>query len=89
MSLNNIITQLQDPSFKSLLQEKSIQHLWIFGSRAKQTPAQDSDVDLLYQLDSTASQSHFAFFSAISLLRERLGLPVDMTSIDNIHPDIA
>jgi predicted nucleotidyltransferase len=59
----NIISTLTLPENKQKLQRFSIKHLWLFGSRAKGEFTENSDIDLLYEIDSSIDQSNFAFFA--------------------------
>lgn len=48
----SLIQSLQTPEIKSFLQDHQIKHLWVFGSQAKNMAHPESDVDLLYELDT-------------------------------------
>ena len=85
----NIISKLQSLENQKALQLLSIKHLWIFGSRAKYTEQDTSDLDLLYELDESIDQSNFEFFAALAKIREIVWVSVDFISTKHIHPDIA
>lgn len=88
MSNNDIIDKLSSPETQKFLKACSIQNLRLFGSRAKNNFTDDSDVDLLYKIDNSASRKNFAFFRGISYLKDLLQKDIDMVSIDYIDADI-
>jgi predicted nucleotidyltransferase len=84
----DILSTLTLSENKQRLQGLSIKHLWLFGSRAKWWSSADSDIDLLYEIDSSVDQGSFAFFSWILFLKTLFGDNIDYVSINHIHPDI-
>lgn len=65
-------------AFKPELQSRGINHVAMFGSRARGDAREDSDVDLMIDID----QPDFSLLDLIGAqqdLGDRLGLPVQMT----------
>jgi predicted nucleotidyltransferase len=62
-----------------------IRHLWLFGSHAKWTARNDSDVDLLYQYDSKyVAKGTWPLFSSYSIVGDLLQRKVDLVANDYI-----
>jgi predicted nucleotidyltransferase len=57
MTNTEIITKLTSYAMKQKLQSCHIQHIWLFGSRAKGIYTDLSDIDILYDMDYTQKQS--------------------------------
>jgi uncharacterized protein len=74
---------------KEKLLEDSFKIIGVFGSYAKNTQTKDSDIDLLYDIESTFIQKYSGFeaFSKLSEIKEylqkALNTKVDIVSIDN------
>ena len=58
----------------------------LFGSYARNEQTETSDLDLLVELERPVPFS--AFCRLEDMVRERTGVPVDMTTPDGLHPQI-
>jgi hypothetical protein len=60
--------------------------LWLFGSTARDEARVDSDVDLFLDYDPQAKFSLVDLAGIEQFLGERLGVTVDLTTRDSLHP---
>lgn len=60
--------------------------LWLFGSFARGEASDDSDVDLLVELDRPVGLFHFVRLQRY--LEERLGRRVDLVTRDALRPEL-
>ncbi len=89
MSQSTILKKLTSKTMQEHLKKCNIEHLWIFGSRAKESYKEDSDIDLLYQLVDIPNRDGLAFFRGIWYIKDVLWTEnIDFVSIEFIHPDI-
>lgn len=65
--------------------KNGIARLWLFGSRARNEPRPDSDVDLLYQAKPGKTLWDVAGFMADA--QDILGVRVDLADIDALKPE--
>ncbi len=63
-----------------------VRRFGLFGSYARNEQTETSDLDLLVELERPVPFS--AFCRLEDLVRERTGVPVDMTTPDGLHPQI-
>ena len=67
--------------------EYGLKKMYLFGSYAKGTASKDSDVDLLFEKGRTLSL--LGVSSMLQSLREKLNVPVDLVSAENMESDFA
>ncbi len=60
--------------------------LYLFGSTARDTADPTSDVDLFLDYDSVGSFDAFHLVAAKRLVEAELGVPVDLTTRQGLHP---
>jgi predicted nucleotidyltransferase len=65
--------------------KNGIARLWLFGSRARNEPRPDSDVDLLYHAKPGKTLWDIGAFMADA--QDILGVHVDLADIDALKPD--
>jgi predicted nucleotidyltransferase len=63
-----------------------VRRFGLFGSYARNEQSEQSDIDLLVELDRPVPFS--AFCRLEDLVSQRLGVAVDMTTPDGLHPQI-
>jgi predicted nucleotidyltransferase len=66
------------------IQKHGVNHLWIFGSRARGDAHAGSDLDVL--VDFTLPPSFDHFMGLKLTLEDHLGTPVDLLSLSACHP---
>lgn len=80
-----IITILRDLKAEAA-SRFGVRRFGLFGSYARNEQTETSDLDLLVELERPVPFS--AFCRLEDLVRERTGVPVDMTTPDGLHPQI-
>ena len=70
----------------SVLQNYRVCRIGVFGSFVHNSQRDNSDVDVLVEFESDIG--YFEFFSLKSKLEEWFSRPVDLLSIEAIHPEI-
>jgi predicted nucleotidyltransferase len=60
--------------------------LFLFGSTARNENNSDSDLDLFVDYDSTGKFNALDLVDIKFLLEDRLGIEVDITTRDSLHP---
>jgi predicted nucleotidyltransferase len=60
--------------------------LYLFGSSARNQARDDSDLDLFVDYDPEKKFSLFDLVGIKQLLEDELGMPVDVTTRDSLHP---
>ena len=81
MSRAKLLAQLR--SLKPWLAERGVEGLSLFGSFARDEAGPESDVDLLVRFDRMPGLSFFNLQREVS---ERLGHPVELCTVEAIHP---
>lgn len=57
MSQSEILSFFREKSIQSIFQRAGIVHLWLFGSYARNTAHNNSDIDLMYEYDASKDSS--------------------------------
>ena len=60
--------------------------LYLFGSVARDDAGRSSDIDLFVDYDPGGKFSLFELVGIKLLLEQKLGVPVDVTTRDSLHP---
>jgi hypothetical protein len=77
---------LQNWNIQLKLRDYGINRLWIFGSYASHWHTNESDIDLLYEIDYGQPYEWRWPISALWFLEDQFGKKVDLINIDSIHP---
>lgn len=77
----NIVQGIQD-SFR----QEPVDRAWLFGSFSRMEERPDSDIDILVDLDKSASLGLLQYASIINRLEARLGRKVDLVANGSIKP---
>jgi uncharacterized protein len=85
VSLDRIIELLKDEE-EILKEDFGIQRIGVFGSYARGDQKEDSDVDILVELERPLG---LAFIDLKGHLEELLGLNVDLVTIKALRPEFA
>lgn len=84
------VTTILVEEFPYLLMEYGVSKIGLFGSYAKGTSTESSDVDIIVQFESPIG---FKFMELADYLEERLGQPVDLLTEGGLTgirlPDVA
>lgn len=86
--MEEIIKKLQNKEIKNHLQEYWICNISLFGSYSNGNQNDDSDIDLLYQLDDSISYKPRWIFAVKWFLEEKLGKTCDMVNVDYMDKSI-
>jgi predicted nucleotidyltransferase len=73
-------------TFKSALKERGATSLYLFGSTARNQATSNSDLDLFLDYDPRSKFNAFDLVAAKRLLQEELGVDVDLTTRNGLHP---
>lgn len=79
--VNNIKLQILP-----ILKESGISHSFIFGSYARKKQKKGSDLDLMVELKKNKSLLDLVVLK--SRLEKKLGIKVDVLTMDSVHPEI-
>jgi predicted nucleotidyltransferase len=71
---------------RSDLDRFDVQHVYLFGSTARDEAKADSDVDVLVEFRRSAMVGMFKFVQLRRFLSELLGRPVDLATPAALHP---
>lgn len=71
---------------RDLLERFGVRELRLFGSAARGEAAEASDLDLLVEYDRAATVGLFEFVRLQRALSELLGRPVDLATLEALHP---
>lgn len=71
------------------LAQMGVTHAAIFGSVARGEDRNDSDVDVMVEVDQTKIRGIFAMGRIQSSMQEWIGRPVDLARRDRLRPNIA
>lgn len=69
------------------LQQKPVLRAWLFGSQAAGTADEDSDIDIMVELDYS-QHIGLEFVTMWMELSELLGYEVDLVTVDGVSPFI-
>ena len=75
-------------AFKSALQERGAVSLYLFGSTARDQATGKSDLDLLLDYDPRSRFNALDLVAAKRMLQDGLGVDVDLTTRNGLHPPI-
>ena len=86
MSVHDIVTSLQNKAIKKYLMDHAILHVAIGGSFAKWEEKQDSDIDLIVEVDADTVWTDY--FSLPRYLEWKLWRKIDLIDKDYINTHI-
>lgn len=84
MNRANAIKKLR--TFANALKERGATSLYLFGSTARNQANGKSDLDLFLDYDPRSRFNAFDLVAAKRLIEEGLGVDVDLTTRDGLHP---
>ncbi len=84
MNSSDTISKLRDRA--DTLKAMGATSLYVFGSRARDEARHDSDVDVFIDYDAAGRFNAFHLTSIKHFLEQELGVPVDVTTRDGLHP---
>ncbi len=87
MDLKEIQARLR-AMLPDLRQSYGVGQLWVFGSRARNSARNDSDLDLLVEFERREI-SLFRFVGLEQEIGDRLGLKVDLVERSALRPELA
>ena len=73
-------------TFATALRARGATSLYLFGSTARNQAARTSDIDLFIDYDPRGKFNAFDLVAAKRLLQEGLGVDVDLTTRNGLHP---
>ncbi len=73
-------------AMKPELQRKGVVHLALFGSRARRDNRQDSDIDLLIDVDEQREFSLIDLVGVAQDIQDRVGLPANLFMRRSLDP---
>lgn len=73
-------------TIQECLREEPVDRAWIFGSFSRMEERQDSDIDILVDLDCSVPVSLLQYAGIANKLEERLGRQVDLVARDSVKP---
>jgi predicted nucleotidyltransferase len=73
-------------TFTSALKERGATSLYLFGSTVRNQANSKSDLDLFLDYDPRSKFNAFDLVAAKRLLQEGLGVDVDLTTRNGLHP---
>lgn len=73
-------------AFASALKQRGATSLYLYGSTARNEAGNQSDLDLFLDYDPRSKFNAFDLVSARRLLQDRMGLDVDLTTRNGLHP---
>lgn len=71
---------------ETLLNRYSVKAISVFGSIAREQAKSGSDIDLIVEFHSEAKIGLIEFVSLKNELADLLGMPVDLLTVDALHP---
>lgn len=84
--LNDVFETLKRQ--ESALKQKGVLHASIFGSTARKTQTQESDIDIMIDLDESKLLSVFDYAKIKDDLSELLGVRADIVTRNGLKPSI-
>ena len=84
MNKDQVLTELRDclPEIKA----RGVRALYLFGSTARGTTRDDSDVDIFIEAEQADRFNAFDLIEVKTILEGRLDAHVDLTTRDGLHP---
>ena len=73
-------------AFESALRERGATSLYLFGSTARNQATNTSDLDLFLDYDPRGKFNAFDLVATKRMLQEGLGVAVDVTTRNGLHP---
>jgi len=73
-------------TFANALKERGATSLYLFGSTARNQASRKSDLDLFLDYDPHGKFNAFDLVAAKRMLQEGLGVDVDLTTRNGLHP---
>ena len=73
-------------TFTSALKERGATSLYLFGSTARNQATSKSDLDLFLDYDPRSKFNAFDLVAAKRLLQQGMGVEVDLTTRNGLHP---
>ena len=73
-------------TFAGALKERGATSLYLFGSTARNEASSTSDVDLFFDYDPRSKFNAFDLVAAKRLLQQGMGVGVDLTTRNGLHP---
>jgi uncharacterized protein len=73
-------------TFASALKERGATSLYLFGSTARNQATRTSDLDLFLDYDPRSKFNAFDLVAAKRLLQQGMGVEVDLTTRNGLHP---
>ena len=73
-------------TFATALRARGATSLYLFGSTVRNQAARTSDIDLFIDYDPRGKFNAFDLVAAKRLLQEGLGVDVDLTTRNGLHP---
>jgi predicted nucleotidyltransferase len=71
------------------LRAAGVNHLYLFGSRARGDARPDSDLDILVETTSHEETPRFDYFKTLHLIEDHLGLRAQISMRDLLKPRMA
>jgi predicted nucleotidyltransferase len=84
MKRAEVIAQLRTRA--DIIREMGATSLYVFGSIAREEAKSDSDLDLFIDYDKGESFNAFHLVGIKQFLEQELGIEVDVTTRDGLHP---
>jgi predicted nucleotidyltransferase len=75
-------------TFATALKERGTTSLYLFGSTARNQATSKSDLDLFLDYDPRSKFNAFDLVAAKRLLQQGMGVEVDLTTRNGLHPSI-
>ena len=72
--------------FAAALKARGATSLYLFGSTARNQAREKSDLDLFLDYDPKSKFNAFDLVAATRLLQQALGVDIDLTTRDGLHP---
>lgn len=85
-TMNRIETIAQLRKHADAIKALGATSLYLFGSSARNEARPDSDLDLFVDYDPDKKFSLFDLVGIKQFLEDELGMPVDVTTRDSLHP---
>jgi predicted nucleotidyltransferase len=73
-------------TFTTALKERGATSLYMFGSTARNKATSKSDIDLFLDYDPRSKFNAFDLVAAKRLLQQGMGVEVDLTTRNGLHP---
>jgi hypothetical protein len=84
MRLQHAVNRLKDQ--EASLRKRGATALYLFGSTARDEARPESDVDVFIEYDPRSRFNGFDLVALKRLLEEQLGVTVDLTTRNGLHP---